>query len=97
MEGTGHRCPQSMVVADLMRNLPTFSGEKTESANNYLDVFDDSLKIQQINVADANVTQIITIFGYSLFGKAKRWFTQGRDGILHATVADWNALKEQFK
>ena len=52
---------------------------------------------KQINVADANVAQIITRFGYSLFGKAKKWFNQGREGRPHATVADWNALKEQFK
>ena len=32
-----------------------------------------------------------------LFGKAKKWFNQGRDGRPHGTVADWNALKEQFK
>ena len=55
------------------------------------------MEIQQINVADANVAQIITRFGYSLFGKAKKWFNQGRDGRPHATVADWNALKEQLK
>ena len=40
---------------------------------------------------------IITRFGYSLFGKAKKWFNQGRGGRPHATVADWNALKELFK
>ena len=34
---------------------------------------------------------------YSLFNKAKKWFNQGRDGRPHATVADWNALKDQFK
>ena len=55
------------------------------------------MEIQQIDVADANVVQIITRFGYSLFGKAKRWFNQGRDGRPHANVADGNALKEQFK
>ena len=38
------------------------------------------------------VTQIINRFGYSLFGKAKKWFNQGRVGRPHATVADWNAL-----
>ena len=86
-----------MVVVDPMRNLPKFSGEKTESADNHLDAFDDYLEIQQINVADVNVAQIITRFGYSLFGKAKKWFNQGRDGRPHATVADWNTLKEQFK
>ena len=43
------------------------------------------------------MAQIITRFGYSLFGKAKKWFNQGRDGRPHANVADWNALKEQFK
>ena len=29
--------------------------------------------------------------------KQKKWFNQGRDGRPHATVADWNALKEQFQ
>ena len=43
------------------------------------------------------MVQIITKFGYLLFGKAKKWFNQGRDGRPHVTVADWNALKEQFK
>ena len=80
-----------------MRNLPKFSGEKTELADDHLDAFDDYLEIQQINVADANVPQIITRFGYSLFGKGKRCFNQSRDCRPHATVADWNALKEQFK
>ena len=97
MECTGQQGPQRMVVIDPMRNLPKFSGEKTESADNHLVAFDDYLEIQQINVADANVVQIITKFGYSLFGKAKMWFNQGRDGRPHATFADWNALKEQFK
>ena len=55
------------------------------------------MEIQHINVADANVAQIITRFGYSLLGKAKKWFNQGRDDRPHATVIDWNALKEQFK
>ena len=96
-QGAGQQGPQRMVVVDPMRNLPKFSGEKTESADNHLDAFDDYLEIQQINVVDANVGQIITRFGYSLFGKAKKWFNQGRDGRPHATVADWNALKEQFK
>ena len=54
-----------------MRNLPNFLVKKTESADNHLDAFNDYLKIQQINVVDANVTLIITRFGYSLFGKAK--------------------------
>ena len=96
-QGAGQQEPQRMVVVDPMRNLPKFSGEKTESADNHLDAFDDYLEIQQINAADANVAQIITRFGYSLLGKAKKWFNQGRDGRPHATVADWNALKEQFK
>ena len=86
-----------MVVVVPMRNLPKFSGEKTELADNHLNAFDDYLEMQQIHVADANVAQIITRFGYSLFGKAKKWFNQSRDGRPHATVADWNALKEQFK
>ena len=71
--------------------------KKTESADNHLDAFDDYLEIQQINVADGNVAQIITRVGYSLCGNAKKWFNQGRDGGPHVTVADWNALKEQFK
>ena len=29
--------------------------------------------------------------------KQKKWYNQGRDGRAHVTVADWNALKEQFK
>ena len=29
--------------------------------------------------------------------KPKSGSTKGRDGRPHATVADWNALKEQFK
>ena len=29
-----------------MRNLPKFSGEKTESADNHLDAFDDYFEIQ---------------------------------------------------
>ena len=71
MEGA-RQGPQRMVVVDPMKNLPKFSGEKTESADNHLDAFDDYLEIQQIDVADANVAQIITRFGYSLFGKAKK-------------------------
>ena len=71
--------------------------KKTASADDHLYAFDDYLEIQQFNVADANVAQIIIRFGYSLFGKAKKWFNQGRDGRPHATVADWNAQKEQFK
>ena len=65
--GAGQQGPQRMVVVDPMKNLPKFSGEKTESADNHLDAFDDYLEIQQIDVADANVAQIITRFGYSLF------------------------------
>ena len=60
---------------------------------NHLDAFDDCLEIQQINVADANVAQIITRFAYSLLGKAKKWFNQDRDGRPHATVADCMLLK----
>ena len=97
MKGAGHQGPQRMVVGDSIRNLSKFSGEKAESADNHLDAFDGYLEIQQIDVADVNVAQIITRFGYSLFGKAKKWFNQSRDGRPHATVADWNALKEHFK
>ena len=100
MEGSrqvaGQQGPQRMVVVDSMRNLPKFSGEKTESADNHLDAFDDYLKIQQINVADVNVAQIITRSGYSLFGKATKWFNKGRESRQHATVTDWNTSKEQF-
>ena len=70
-QGAGQQGPQRMVVVDPMRNLSKFSSEKTESADNHLDAYDDYLEIQQINVADANVAQIITRFGYSLFGKAR--------------------------
>ena len=45
MEGAGQQGPQRMVVVDPMRNIPKFSGEKTESADNHLDAFDDYLKI----------------------------------------------------
>ena len=96
-QGAGQQGPQRMVVVDSMRNLPNFSGEKAESADNHLDTCDDYLKIQQIKVADANVAQITTRFGYSLFGKAKMWFNQVRDCRPLATIADWSALKEQFK
>ena len=75
-----------------MINLPNLSGQKTELVDNHHDAFDDYLEFQQINVADANVAQIITRFCYSLFGKAKKWFNQGRKGRQHVTVADWNAL-----
>ena len=73
-QGAGQQGPQRMVVVDPMKNLPKFSGEKTESADNH--AFDDYLEIQQIDVADANVAQIITRFGYSLFGKAKSGLTK---------------------
>ena len=59
-QGAGQQGPQRMVVVDPMRNLPKFSGEKTESADNYLDTFDNYLEIQQINVANANAAQITT-------------------------------------
>ena len=92
-QGAGQQGPQRMLAVDPVRNLP---GEKTESADNHFDAF-DHLEIQQINVTDADVAQIITRFGYSLFAKAKKWFNQGREGRPHATVTDWNALKEQLK
>ena len=80
MEGgrqdAGQQGPQRMVVVEPMRNLPKFSSEKTESADNHLNAFGDYLEIQQINVADANVTQIITRIGHSLFGKAKSGLTK---------------------
>ena len=96
-QGAGQQGPQRMMVVDPMRNLPNFFSEKTESADNHPDAFDDYLEIKQINVADANVVQIITRFVYSLFGKAKKWFNQGREGRPLVTVAGWNALQEQFK
>ena len=54
-QGAGQQGQQRMVVIELRRNLPNFSVEKTESADNHLDAFDDYLEIQQINVVDANV------------------------------------------
>ena len=96
-QGAGQEGPQRMVFVDPKRNLPKFPGEKTEKADNHLVAFDDYPEIQQTNVVDANVALIITRFGYSLFCKAKKWFNQGREGRPHATVADWIALKEQFK
>ena len=96
-QSEGQHSPQRMMVVNPMRNLPKFSGEKTESADNHLDAFDDYLEIQQIKVVNANVAKIITRFCNSLFGKTKKGFNQGREGRPHATVADWNALKEQFK
>ena len=60
IEGADHQGSRRMVVVDPMRNLAKFSGEKTESTDNHLDAFGDYLEIQQINVADANVVQIIT-------------------------------------
>ena len=80
MEGArqdaGQQGPQRMVVVDPMINIPKFSGEKTELADNHLDAFDDYLEIQQVNVPDAKMAQIITRFGYSLFGKAKSGLTR---------------------
>ena len=64
--GAGQQGPQRMVVVDPMKNLAKFPCKKTESADNHLVAFDDYLEIQQIDVADANVVQIITRFGYSL-------------------------------
>ena len=49
-QGAGQQCPQRMVVVDPLQNLPKFSGEKTESVDNHLDVFGDYLEITQINV-----------------------------------------------
>ena len=84
-QGAGQQGPQRMVS---MRNLPTFSGEKTESPDNDLDAFDDFLEIQLINVVDANVAQIMSRFYYSLFGKAKKCFNQGREGRPDSNVAN---------
>ena len=75
-QGAGQQGPKRMVVVDPMQNLPKCPGEKTESADNHLDAFDEYLEIQQINVVDANVAQIITGFGYSLFSKAKNGLTR---------------------
>ena len=43
MKGAGHQGPQRMVVVDPMKNLPKFSGEKTELTDNHLDAFADYL------------------------------------------------------
>ena len=75
-QGAGQQGPQRMVVVDRLRNLPKFSGQKTESAGNHLVAFNDYLELQQINVVDANVVQIKPRFGYSLFGKAKSSLTK---------------------
>ena len=64
-QGAGQQGPQRVVVVDPMRNVSKFTGVKTGSADNNLDAFNDYLEIQQINVADVNVAQIITRFGYS--------------------------------
>ena len=45
-QGAGQQGPQGMVVVDPVRNLPKFSGKKTESADNHLDAFDGYLEIQ---------------------------------------------------
>ena len=44
-QGAGHQGSQRMVAVDPMRNFPKFSSEKTESADNHLDAFDDYLEI----------------------------------------------------
>ena len=44
-QGAGQQGPQWMVVVDPMWNLPKFSGEKTESADNHHDAFDDYLEL----------------------------------------------------
>ena len=93
----GQQEPQRMVVAESMRNLPLFSHKEAKSADNYLNVFDDYLEMQQINAIDATVAQIITRFSYNLLGKAMLWYNQGRDGRPHANVADWEVLKEQLR
>ena len=46
-QGVGQQGQQGMVAVDPMRNLPKFSGEKTKSAVNHLDAFDDYLEIPQ--------------------------------------------------
>ena len=78
--GAGQEGPKRIMVVDPVLNLTEFSGEKNESVDNYLDVFDDNLEIQQINVAEASVAQRITKFGFSLFGKTKKGVNQGREG-----------------
>ena len=47
-QGAGQQDPQRMVVVDLMRNLPKFSGDKMESAESHLVASDDYLKIQKL-------------------------------------------------
>ena len=64
IQGAGQQGPQRMVVIDPMKNLPKFSGNKTESADNHLDAFNDHLEIHQINLANVNAVQIITRLGY---------------------------------
>ena len=80
--------PQRMVVVDSMRRLPQFSDENSESADNHLSKFDDYPEIQQFNIIDVNVAKIITRLGYSSFGKATKWYTKSRNGILHINVAE---------
>ena len=59
-----------------MRNVPNLSGEKTKSADDHLDAFDNYEEMQTINVVDANVAQSMTRSGYSLLGKAKTGLTR---------------------
>ena len=47
-QGAGQQGPQRMVVVDPMRNLLTFSGEKTESADSHLDTFENYLVLCNI-------------------------------------------------
>ena len=75
-QGPGQQGPQIMVIVDPMRNLPKNSGEKTESADNHLDAFDDYLEIQQINAVDVKVAQIITRYGMLYLVKPKRGLTR---------------------
>ena len=38
-QGAGQQGPQRMVAVDPMKNLPKFSGEKTDQQDNHLDAF----------------------------------------------------------
>ena len=96
-QNVGQQGPQRMVIVDAIGNLSKFPGEKTESADNYFDANDDYLKMQQINVVDATCSTNHNQIWLFIIWKSQKVFYQGKDGRSHATVADWNTLKEQFK
>ena len=82
--------------SDLMKSIVVDESLST-NASRVLFQRKSTYYFNKIIVVDANVAQIITRFDYSLFGKAKKWFNQRREGRLHAIVAVWSPLKEQFK